>query len=149
MGRTWVALCADTKLAASWLVGGRDGETAKVFVADLAGRLRHRAQLTSDGHKPYLEAVEAAFGADVVAMGAGAPSFERPNSPARLAARAAGGTRGGQLRPVRVEVAPGVRPVRLTPGRVAWLRDDPDEWPDGRRAYSTSQAMRGTDVLVP
>ncbi len=62
---TWVALCADTKLAASWLVGGRDGETAKVFVADLAGRLRHRVQLTSDGHKPYLEAVEAAFGADV------------------------------------------------------------------------------------
>jgi transposase-like protein len=62
---TWVALCADTKLAASWLVGSRDGEAARVFVADLASRLANRVQLTSDGHKAYLEAVEAAFGAEV------------------------------------------------------------------------------------
>lgn len=87
MGRTWVALCADTKLAASWLVGGRDGETAKVFVADLAGRLRHRVQLTSDGHKPYLEAVEAAFGADVdyamlVKLYGQPPETEKRYSPA-------------------------------------------------------------------
>src|SRR5918911_1696186 len=62
---TWTAICADTKLAISWLLGERDGETAKVFVADLASRLRGRIQLTSDGHKAYLEAVEDAFGADM------------------------------------------------------------------------------------
>jgi IS1 family transposase len=62
---TWTAICADTKLAVSWLLGNRDGETANVFVTDLASRLRGRVQLTSDGHKPYLEAVEDAFGDDV------------------------------------------------------------------------------------
>ncbi|MFX9093353.1 hypothetical protein ABTN25_19455, partial [Acinetobacter baumannii] len=62
---TWTAICADTKLVPSWLVSTRDGDAAKVFVADLASRLRNRVQLTSDGHKPYLEAVESAFGADV------------------------------------------------------------------------------------
>jgi IS1 family transposase len=62
---TWTAIDADTKLAVSWLLGNRDSETANVFVTDLASRLRGRVQLTSDGHKPYLEAVENAFGADV------------------------------------------------------------------------------------
>lgn len=62
---TWTAICADTKLAVSWWVGERDGDTAKAFIEDLAGRLANRVQLTSDGHKPYLEAVEAAFGADI------------------------------------------------------------------------------------
>lgn len=62
---TWVGLCVDTKLAVSWLVGSRDGEAAKAFVADLEGRLANRVQLTSDGHKAYLEAVENAFGANV------------------------------------------------------------------------------------
>lgn len=62
---TWTALCADTKLVPSWLVGHRDAETARLFIADVAGRLRSRIQLTTDGNRTYLEAVEEAFGADV------------------------------------------------------------------------------------
>jgi len=62
---TWTAIDADTKLAVSWLVGGRDAEYANAFIEDLASRLSNRVQLTSDGHKAYLEAVEGAFGADV------------------------------------------------------------------------------------
>jgi len=62
---TWTAICADTKLIPSWIVGHRDTDAAKAFVADLAGRLVGRAQVTSDGHKPYLEAVEGVFGNDI------------------------------------------------------------------------------------
>ncbi len=62
---TWTALCADTKLVPTWLIGRRDSYTAWLFIQDLAGRLAHRVQLTTDGHKVYLEAVENAFGADV------------------------------------------------------------------------------------
>ena len=62
---TWVALDPDTKLVASWLVGRRDGPDAMAFLLDLAPRLRNRVQITTDGHKPYIEAVEAAFGKDV------------------------------------------------------------------------------------
>jgi hypothetical protein len=56
---------ADTKLIASWLVGSRDAESAYEFMQDVAGGLRGRVQLTTDGHKPYLNAIEAAFGADM------------------------------------------------------------------------------------
>jgi IS1 family transposase len=62
---TWTAICADTKLVPSFLVGGRDGGYAMEFIEDLAGRMASRIQLTSDGHKAYLEAVEAAFGGEV------------------------------------------------------------------------------------
>lgn len=62
---TWTALEADTKLIVSFFVGGRDGDCAKWFMDDVAARLATRVQLTSDGHKAYLEAVEGAFGADV------------------------------------------------------------------------------------
>lgn len=62
---TWVGIDVQTKLVASWLVGSRDGDTAKTFVKDLASRLSNRIQLTSDGHKAYLEAVEDAFGSDI------------------------------------------------------------------------------------
>lgn len=62
---TWTAIDADSKLVMSWLVGGRDGEYALSFMDDLKSRLANRVQLTSDGHKAYLEAVEEAFGADV------------------------------------------------------------------------------------
>ena len=62
---TWVAICADTKLVPSWRVGDRSGATAAEFVCDLSKRLAHRVQITSDGHRAYLEAVEAGFGADV------------------------------------------------------------------------------------
>jgi len=62
---TWTAIDADTKLIVGWLVGGRDAEYASAFIGDLASRLANRVQLTSDGHAPYLQAVEGAFGADV------------------------------------------------------------------------------------
>jgi IS1 family transposase len=62
---TWVAHDPDTKLVVTWLVGQRDAPCANAFLADLAGRLRYRVQLTTDGHHPYLEAVESAFGKDV------------------------------------------------------------------------------------
>ncbi len=62
---TWIAMDADTKLVASYFVGGRDGQCARWFMDDVAGRLTSRVQLTSDGHAAYLEAVEGAFGADI------------------------------------------------------------------------------------
>ncbi len=62
---TWTAIEADTKLIISHFVGGRDGECAKWFMDDVAARVAARIQLTSDGHKAYLDAVEGAFGADV------------------------------------------------------------------------------------
>jgi transposase-like protein len=62
---TWTALDADTKLICSWMIGVRDTVAAREFMDDLASRLRFRVQLTTDGHKPYLEAVEGAFGADI------------------------------------------------------------------------------------
>jgi IS1 family transposase len=62
---TWIALDADTKLVPSWAVGRRDGFTATAFIRDLADRLTTRVQLTTDGHKPYLEAVEGAFGSEI------------------------------------------------------------------------------------
>jgi len=62
---TWVALCAETKLVPTWLVGLRDARYAEVFMVDLAARLASRAQLTSDGHRAYLSAVEAAFGGEI------------------------------------------------------------------------------------
>lgn len=62
---TWTALDADNKLIVSWLVGGRDADYAAGFMEDVASRLANRVQLTTDGHKPYLEAVEGAFGAGV------------------------------------------------------------------------------------
>ena len=62
---TWTGIEADTKLIVSWLVGGRDGEYAIAFMDDLRSRLANRVQLTTDGHKAYLEAVEGAFGGDV------------------------------------------------------------------------------------
>jgi IS1 family transposase len=62
---TWTAICPDSKLVPSWRVGTRGAETAYEFMHDLAGRLSHRIQLTSDGHRAYLEAVESAFGANI------------------------------------------------------------------------------------
>jgi IS1 family transposase len=58
----WVAVCADTKLVPCWHVGTRDADAASYFMEDLASRLAARVQLTTDGHKPYMAAVEGAFG---------------------------------------------------------------------------------------
>ena len=62
---TWVAMDADSKLVPSWGVGRRDAYTGHAFIRDLASRLAHRVQVTTDGHKVYLEAIEGAFGANV------------------------------------------------------------------------------------
>jgi len=62
---TWTAIDAHTKLAISWLVGRRDHECAEAFIGDLASRLAGRIQLTTDGHGPYLGAVEKMFGGDI------------------------------------------------------------------------------------
>lgn len=62
---TWTALCADTKLLLTWLVGGRDTECATVFMSDVQRRLLGRPQISSDGHYAYLPAIDEAFGRDV------------------------------------------------------------------------------------
>lgn len=85
---TWTAICADTKLVPSWFVGNRDGASAARFVDDLASRLKYRVQLTTDGHRPYLEAVEGAFGSRVdyamlVKLYGSDPEGEKRYSPAK------------------------------------------------------------------
>src|SRR5665213_1548538 len=62
---TWAAIDADTKLIPCWSLGQRDAATATHFVADLADRLADRVQLTSDGLKAYIGAVEKAFQGEV------------------------------------------------------------------------------------
>jgi IS1 family transposase/lambda repressor-like predicted transcriptional regulator len=62
---TWTAIDADSKLMISYLVGKRDADYALAFMTDVAGRLATRVQLTTDGHGPYLYAVEGAFGSDI------------------------------------------------------------------------------------
>lgn len=62
---TWVAICADTKLVPSWFVGNRDAMAGYQFMHDLKGRLANRIQLSTDGHKAYLSAVESAFGTEI------------------------------------------------------------------------------------
>src|SRR5208283_3674275 len=54
----WTAVDADTKLVPCWTLGSRDSRTAKNFIDDLASRLANRVQITSDGHRPYIEAIE-------------------------------------------------------------------------------------------
>jgi hypothetical protein len=63
----WTAICAETKLVMSWLVGGRDAGYAQEFIEDLKGRLASRVQLISDGLRAYLEAVESTFGGELPA----------------------------------------------------------------------------------
>jgi IS1 family transposase len=84
---TWTALDADSKLIVQWFVGARDGYSAKLFIDDLATRLATRVQLTSDGLRAYLEAVEGVFGADVdfaqlVKLYGEAPEAQKRYSPA-------------------------------------------------------------------
>lgn len=63
---TWTAIDADTKLIPSWYLSeSRDAGAAYEFMSDLEGRLAHRVQLTTDGHKAYLDAVESTFGAGI------------------------------------------------------------------------------------
>ena len=62
---TWTAIDADTKLVPCWHVGGRSGRDAWTFMRDLSARLSNRVQLTTDGHRAYLEAVDGAFVSDI------------------------------------------------------------------------------------
>ena len=62
---TWTAIDPDSKLVFSWIVGPRDVFTAKVFMRDVASRLANRVQLTTDANKPYLWAVDDAFGGEI------------------------------------------------------------------------------------
>jgi IS1 family transposase len=86
---TWIGIDADTKLVVSYLVGGRDAAWAMEFMEDCASRIRGRVQVTTDAHKPYLKAVEGAFGIEVdyamLQKVYGAPSNEeqRRYSPAK------------------------------------------------------------------
>jgi hypothetical protein len=61
----WVAIDPESKLVPCWTLGNRGAETAFGFIHDLKDRLANRVQLTSDGHRVYLEAVESAFGSDI------------------------------------------------------------------------------------
>ena len=84
---TWTAIEADSKMILSWQVGDRTSATAIEFMGDLRKRLANRFQLTTDGHKAYLEAVEGAFGADVdyaqlVKLYGESPESEKRYSPA-------------------------------------------------------------------
>jgi len=86
---TWVAICADSKLVPSWLVGDRDGDTAYIFIKDVASRLSNRVQLTTDGHKAYLEAVEGSFGSDIdyamlIKIYGSDPESEKRYSPSQI-----------------------------------------------------------------
>jgi len=83
---TWTAMDADSKLTISWLVGERDAGYVAEFINDLTARLATRVQLTTDGLKVYLEAIEGAFGADIdyaqlVKLFGEAPEQQRRCSP--------------------------------------------------------------------
>lgn len=85
---TFTALCADSKLVPSWHIGRRDLENATFFMRDLAGRLKNRVQLTTDGHRMYLDAVEWTFGKDIdfsqlVKIYGNSPEGEKRYSPAQ------------------------------------------------------------------
>lgn len=83
---TWTGMCADSKLIVAYHVGTRDAGCAMHFMEDIAARLAHRVQLTTDGHRPYLEAVDAAFGSRIdysmLVKLYGAAGDERRYSPA-------------------------------------------------------------------
>jgi hypothetical protein len=99
---TWTALCSDTKLVPSWLVGERTADDAEIFMRDLAFRLCHRVQLTTDGHRAYLNA----FGADIddallheIYAAPETPEDQRRDGPRRLHRyRPTGGARQSQPR---------------------------------------------------
>ena len=85
---TWTAIDADTKLVPSWLIGSRDATCAGAFMADLKSRLSNRVQLTTDGHRVYLVAIEDVFGSEIdyamlVKLYGAEPAGEGRYSPAK------------------------------------------------------------------
>lgn len=86
---TWTAICADTKLVPTWLVGDRSANTGYIFMSDLASRLKNRIQLTTDGNHAYLVAVEDAFGCDIdyamlIKIYGSSPEGQKRYSPAEI-----------------------------------------------------------------
>jgi len=86
---TWTAIDADTKLIASWMVGRRNADAASEFIGDLSSRLANRVQITTDGLKLYVNAIEGAFGADVdyaqlIKVFGEAPEGQRRYSPPQI-----------------------------------------------------------------
>jgi IS1 family transposase len=61
---TWTAIDPDTKLVPAWLVGTRESDNAYAFIADLGSRIGHRVQITTDGHRDYIPAIETVFGGE-------------------------------------------------------------------------------------
>jgi IS1 family transposase len=85
---TFTAVCADTKLVPTWWIGSRDIDNATIFMQDLASRMNNRLQLTTDGHKMYLDAVESVFGSNIdfsqlIKVYAASPEGEVRYSPAQ------------------------------------------------------------------
>jgi IS1 family transposase len=83
----WMATDAQTKIVPCWHIGSRDGGAAMEFIDDLASRLANRVQITTDGHKAYLDAIDTAFGGQVdyamlVKLFGQAPEGDRRYSPA-------------------------------------------------------------------
>jgi IS1 family transposase len=83
----WLATDADTKLVPCWHVGNRNADAAHEFIDDLASRLTNRVQITTDGHAPYVEAIDTAFGGQVdyamlIKLYGAAPEGQRRYSPA-------------------------------------------------------------------
>lgn len=85
---TWLAICADTKLIAGWRIGSRDAANAHAFIDDLGDRLANRVQITTDGLRLYVDAIESRLGgkvdyAQLVKMYGADPEGERTYSPAK------------------------------------------------------------------
>ena len=85
---TWTAIDPDSKLVPCWFIGSRDALCAYHFIQDLAGRLKNRIQLTTDGLKVYIQAIEDAFGSEIeyamlIKIFGEAPKTEARYSPAR------------------------------------------------------------------
>ena len=125
---TWTALDVDSKLIISYLVGDRGGETAKVFMRDLAGRVANKVELTTDAHTSYPAAVEEAFSGHVdygtTEMEGVANSFvERQNPTMRIVDEA---VRAADQRPLQEVREPRPHGLALLP-LLQLLPDPPDD----------------------
>ncbi len=84
---TWTSLDVDTKLVPCWSIGYRNAVDAAVFINDLSSRINSKIQLTSEGQKAYLSAIEDAIGCDIdyallVKLYGKSPEQEKRYSPA-------------------------------------------------------------------
>jgi transposase-like protein len=104
---TWTALDATSKVIVSWLVGSRDAGSAFTFMNDVASRISTRVQLTTDGHRVYLNAVEDAFGSGVdyamlTKVYGNDPTNETRYSPAKILSSTTEGIEGNPTRSTSV-----------------------------------------------